>query len=163
MDLAFNYKRLRDEVGATGTAVTKRRASAQLGVASRRDHVLWGLGGMSAASAAVTVPYRRHPRFARTVYVHRTRPLGDQQFVRCGLMPDPEAHATEIPMWIFDAGASNCMHPSNRPTMSMEALRESKSLLTLARRPLNASDPALQRQSGHRDLSSKGRRSCQPF
>lgn len=59
VDLAFNYKRLRDEVGATGTVVTKRLASAQLGVAGRRDHVLWGLDGVSAASAAVTLGHLR--------------------------------------------------------------------------------------------------------
>jgi hypothetical protein len=100
------------------------------------------------------VRYRWHPWFGRTVWVHRTRAFEDQQIVRCGLTPDLDAHAIEIPMWMFDAGTCGHMHASNEPVVSMEALRELKSLLTHARHPLSAADPVL--QAGHRDLSSTG-------
>jgi hypothetical protein len=46
------------------------------------------------------------------------------------------------------------MHASDEPVVSLEALRELKSLLTQACHPLSASDPVL--QAGHRDLSSTG-------
>jgi hypothetical protein len=106
------------------------------------------------STETLEVRYRWHPWFGRTVWVHRTRALEDQEFVRCGLTPDLDAHANEIPMWMFDAGVCGHMHASDEPVVSLDALRELKSLLTNACHPLIASDPVL--QAGHRDLSSTG-------
>jgi hypothetical protein len=46
-------------------------------------------------------------------------------------------------MWMFDAGVCGHMHASEEPVVSLDALRELKSLLTNACHPLSASDPVL--------------------
>ena len=53
-DLGLSHKSLRDEVGATDTAVGKRLVSLQGGVARYLEHGLWGFGGLSTASANLT-------------------------------------------------------------------------------------------------------------
>jgi hypothetical protein len=70
------------------------------------------------------------------------------------LTPELGAHATEIPLWMFDARACGLMELADEPTVDVEALRELNTLLRHACGPSDAAVPMLQAE--HRSLSSAG-------
>ena len=100
------------------------------------------------------VRYRWHPWFGLVVWVHLTRVIQAQDVVRCALTPELGAHATEIPLWMFDAAACVLMDLADEPTVDVEALRELSTLLRHVRGPSDAAVPMLQAE--HRSLSSAG-------
>ena len=100
------------------------------------------------------IRYRWHPWFGLTVWVHLTRVSQSQEVVRCGLTPDRDVRAMEIPLWMFEAGACHLMELEHQPVVGIEALRELNALLRHTRFPMAVAVQGL--QAGYRDLSSAG-------
>ena len=100
------------------------------------------------------IRYRWHPWFGLTVWVHLTRVSQSQEVVRCGLTPDLDVRAMEIPLWMFDAGACRLMELEHQPVVGIEALRELNALLRHTRFPMAVAVQGLQAE--YRDLSSAG-------
>ena len=72
------------------------------------------------------VRYRWHPWFGQEVWLHQVR-RGQPSagpVLRCGLTPDLDAKAVEIPLWMFDAAACGAMPMATAPVVNTDALRE---------------------------------------
>ena len=72
------------------------------------------------------VRYRWHPWFGQEVWVHQVR-RGQRSpgpVLRCGLTPDLDAKAVEIPLWMFDAEACGAMWMATAPVVNTDALHE---------------------------------------
>jgi hypothetical protein len=109
--------------------------------------------GTPNSTESRVVRYRWHPWFGCTVWIHCTRVVGDETFVRCGLTPDLTIRASEMPSWMLDAGVCGVMDMAEAPQVCVGALRALKALLGCVQ---STSGAARVLQAEHRDLSSAG-------
>ena len=76
------------------------------------------------------VRYPWHPWYGRAVWIDRVVVRGGRAVFRCRSEPGHEPRSVEVPQWMFDAASCHRMRLGPIPSVSCDALRDLRALLS---------------------------------